>query len=71
MVVPVKIASEKNREYVLVRNEGVDGGFTLGMRQQGNTADKPIVVEDEDEEGDDSFDSKADQSWEDIAVPGR
>ncbi|KAF8604529.1 PIN domain-like protein [Ceratobasidium sp. AG-I] len=71
VVVPVKIASEKNREYVLIRNEGVDGGFTLGMRQQGNTADKPIVVEEEDEEGDDSFDSKADQSWEDIAVPGR
>lgn len=71
VVVPVKIASEKNREYVLIRNEGVDGGFTLGMRQQGNTADKPIVVEDEDEEGDESFDSKADQSWEDIAVPGR
>ncbi|KAJ1307245.1 hypothetical protein OPQ81_001358 [Rhizoctonia solani] len=72
-VVPVKIASEKNREYVLVRNEGGDRGFTLGIRQEGNTAEKPIVVEEEagEGEGDDSFDSKIDDSWEDVVVPGR
>ncbi|KAG8738187.1 DNA repair protein rad2 [Ceratobasidium sp. 414] len=72
VVVPVKIASEKNREYVLVRNEGVDGGFTLGMRSEGNTAEQPIVVEeDDDREGDDSFDSKGGDVWEDAVVPGR
>ncbi|KAF8754259.1 Xeroderma pigmentosum G I-region [Rhizoctonia solani] len=49
VVVPVKIASEKNREYVLVRNEGGDRGFTLGIRQEGNTAEKPIVVEEEED----------------------
>ncbi|CAE6427572.1 unnamed protein product [Rhizoctonia solani] len=70
VVVPVKIASEKNREYVLVRNEGGDRGFTLGIRHEGNTAEKPIVVE-EDEEGDDSFDSKIGDVWEDVVVPGR
>ncbi|QRW17668.1 Flap endonuclease-1 protein [Rhizoctonia solani] len=69
VVVPVKIASEKNREYVLVRNEGGDRGFTLGIRQEGNTAEKPIVVE--EEEGDDSFDSKIGDIWEDVIVPGR
>ncbi|KAG9119685.1 DNA repair protein rad2 [Ceratobasidium sp. 392] len=72
VVVPVKIASEKNREYVLVRNESGDRGFTLGMRTEGNTAEKPIVVdEDEDGEGDDSFDSKGGDVWEDVVVPGR
>ncbi|KAG8752018.1 DNA repair protein rad2, partial [Ceratobasidium sp. 428] len=72
VVVPVKIASEKNREYVLVRNEGGDRGFTLGMRTEGNTAEKPIVVEeDEDGEGDDSFDSKGGDVWEDVILPGR
>ncbi|CUA75861.1 DNA repair protein UVH3 [Rhizoctonia solani] len=70
VVVPVKIANEKNREYVLVRNEEGDRGFTLGIRQEGNTADKPIVVE-EDEEADDSFDSKIGDVWEDVVVPGR
>ncbi|KAG9087167.1 DNA repair protein rad2, partial [Ceratobasidium sp. UAMH 11750] len=71
VVVPVKIASEKNREYVLVRNEGADRGFTLGMRSEGNTAEQPIVVEDdEDREGDDSFDSKGGDVWEDVIVPG-
>ncbi|CAE6413835.1 unnamed protein product [Rhizoctonia solani] len=70
-VVPVKIANEKNREYVLVRNEEGDRGFTLGIRQEGNTAEKPIVVEEEDEEGDDSFDSKISDVWEDVVVPGR
>ncbi|KAG8733360.1 DNA repair protein rad2 [Ceratobasidium sp. 423] len=71
VVVPVKIASEKNREYVLVRNEEGDRGFTLGIRQEGNTAEKPIMVEEEDEEGDDSFDSKIGDVWEDMIVPGR
>ncbi|CAE6485235.1 unnamed protein product [Rhizoctonia solani] len=71
VVVPVKIAGEKNREYVLVRNEKGDRGFTLGIRQEGNTAEKPIVVDEEDEEGDDSFDSKTGDVWEDVVVPGR
>jgi hypothetical protein len=56
---------------VLVRNEGADRGFTLGIRQEGNTAEKPIVVEEDDEQGDDSFDSKLGDVWEDIVVPGR
>jgi DNA excision repair protein ERCC-5 len=71
VVVPLKIASEKNREYVLVRNEGVDGGFTLGMRTEGNTAEMPIVVDEGDEEGDESFESKGGNVWEDVVVPGR
>ena len=43
--IPVRVASERNREYVLVRNSEADGGgWVLGVRDQGmETA--PIVLE--------------------------
>lgn len=46
---PTRIASERNRQYVLVRNEGPDGGWVLGIRDEG-TAAKPIDVDMEDED---------------------
>ena len=47
--IPVRIASERNREYVLVRGEGPEGGWVLGVRDgPGSTADKPIVIDDAD-----------------------
>ena len=43
--IPVRVASERNREYVLVRNpEAEGGGWVLGVRDQG-TSEAPIVVE--------------------------
>ncbi len=43
--IPVRVASERNREYVLVRNtEAEGGGWVLGVRDQGSK-DKPIVIE--------------------------
>ena len=43
--IPVRVASERNREYVLVRNSEADGGgWVLGVRDQG-TETAPIVVE--------------------------
>lgn len=43
--IPVRMASERNREYVLVRNpESEGGGWVLGVRDSG-TKDKPIVIE--------------------------
>ncbi|GHJ87920.1 hypothetical protein NliqN6_4322 [Naganishia liquefaciens] len=43
--IPVRVAAERNREYVLVRNsEAEGGGWVLGVRDQG-TQDKPIVIE--------------------------
>ena len=48
-IIPTRIASERNRQYVLVRNEGPDGGWVLGTRDEGSAA-KPINV---DEDGND------------------
>ncbi len=43
--IPVRVAAERNREYVLVRNpEAEGGGWVLGVRDQG-TKDKPIVLQ--------------------------
>ena len=43
--IPVRVAAERNREYVLVRNsEAEGGGWVLGVRDQG-TQDKPIIIE--------------------------
>lgn len=43
--IPLRVAAERNREYVLVRNsEAEGGGWVLGVRDQG-TQNKPIVIE--------------------------
>lgn len=46
LTIPVKIAAERNREYVLVKkNEDEGGGWALGIRE--GTKEKPIVLEPE------------------------
>ncbi|KAI0787632.1 hypothetical protein C8Q74DRAFT_1252930 [Fomes fomentarius] len=61
ITIPVRIASERNKQYVLVKNEGAEGGWVLGIRDEG-TAAKPIeidptpVVESDEEEDDDMED---------------
>lgn len=47
--IPVRIASERNKQYVLIKNQGKDGGWILGIRDDG-TKDKPIVLDHEEEE---------------------
>jgi DNA excision repair protein ERCC-5 len=42
--IPVRIASERNKEYVLIKNEGAEGGWVLGIRDEG-TREKPIDVD--------------------------
>ncbi|KAF9948715.1 DNA repair protein rad2, partial [Mortierella alpina] len=49
---PGRIASQRNRQYILVRNE--DGGWVLGGKKptSGVTADKPVQLDSDDEGGD-------------------
>jgi DNA excision repair protein ERCC-5 len=54
--IPVRIASERNKEYVLMKNDGEAGGWILGIRDNG-TQQKPIEIDqDSDKDGDDDSD---------------
>jgi DNA excision repair protein ERCC-5 len=56
--IPVRIAAERNREYVLIKNEGPSGGWSLGIRDEG-TKEKPIQVQ---------ADSDDDEDMEEVVV---
>lgn len=67
LTIPVRIAAERNREYVLVkRGEDAGGGWALGIRE--GTKANPVVVEDEkvsqgsDESEDDSSEAESSDS---------
>ncbi|KAF2223451.1 hypothetical protein BDZ85DRAFT_217113 [Elsinoe ampelina] len=70
-----RVAGEKGREYVLVRNDGVEGGWALGVvegRDEGRQ-DKPIDVDElgeriKREEEDDQEQSEED--FEDVPIEG-
>ncbi|KAJ4477244.1 hypothetical protein J3R30DRAFT_3483602 [Lentinula aciculospora] len=76
--IPVRIASERNREYMLIRNEGATGGWILGIRDEG-TKQKPIVIDHEESEAPDNGkgnvninigqDSNEDDEMEEVSIP--
>ncbi|CCA70774.1 related to RAD2-structure-specific nuclease of the nucleotide excision repairosome [Serendipita indica DSM 11827] len=52
IMIQVRVAAERNREYVLIKNTGPEGGWSLGIQDQG-TKEKPIQVQpDSDDEED-------------------
>lgn len=73
-----RVAGDKNREYILVRNENADGGWALGVvstEKDLGEAHKPIDVDklhfefeakDEDADGDED----ADEDFEDVPIEG-
>lgn len=46
--VPIRVAGARNKEYVLVKNQGKEGGFSLGVLDQGTSREKAIVVDEDD-----------------------
>ena len=57
---PVKIASERNREYILIKNTSDKGGWTIGIKgsKAAGTKAEPVEV-------DTSSDEKSDE-WEEV-----
>ncbi|KAG6813945.1 hypothetical protein H0H92_005200 [Tricholoma furcatifolium] len=62
--IPVRIASERNKEYVLMKNEGESGGWILGIRNDG-TKEKPIEI-DQDEPV--AVDEDSDEGMEEVPI---
>ena len=69
-----RVAGEKGKEYVLVKNDGVEGGWALGVvsnKGEGNRS-KPIDIEriGKDEETLDDEDDWEDEGFEDVPIEG-
>ena len=69
-----RVAGEKGKEYVLVKNDGVEGGWALGVVSNKNEGDrnKPIDVEnldsrDMEEDGEEEWE---DDGFEDVPIEG-
>ncbi|KAF8907309.1 hypothetical protein CPB84DRAFT_1768873 [Gymnopilus junonius] len=65
IAIPVRIASERNKEYILMKNEGEFGGWILGIKDTG-TREKPIVIDHEDVP---TKEEDSDADMEEVEVP--
>ncbi|KAF1949148.1 PIN domain-like protein [Byssothecium circinans] len=67
-----RVAGEHGREYVLVKNEGVEGGWALGVvtNKDEGRADKPIDVDREPLPESDDEDWEDEDDFEDVPIEG-
>ncbi|KAF6754385.1 flap structure-specific endonuclease [Ephemerocybe angulata] len=66
--IPVRIASERNKEYVLVKNDDGSGGWILGVKDTtGTSREKPIEIDQDPKEEESEEDEDADM--EEVEVP--
>ncbi|EXJ95937.1 DNA excision repair protein ERCC-5 [Capronia coronata CBS 617.96] len=68
-----RIAGEKGKEYILVKNEGVDGGWALGVvsNKHGSRKENAIDLEDDENSVDPSAESaEEEEEFEDVAIEG-
>ena len=64
-----RIAGERGREYVLVKNDGVDGGYVLGVITK-TSPSRPILldIDTKDEEASDDEAEEDDEEFEDVPL---
>lgn len=67
IAIPVRIASERNKEYILMKNEGESGGWILGIKDTG-TREKPIVLDHDDTKPVANGDEDSDADMEEVEV---
>lgn len=63
--IPVRIASERNKQYVLVKNHGKDGGWILGVKKDEGTLAKPITIDHDSAEEE----TDGDMDMEEVTIP--
>ncbi|KAF3480632.1 DNA-repair protein rad13 [Arthroderma uncinatum] len=68
---PSRIAGERDREYILVKDNGVEGGWALGVlgNKEGTDINKPIEL-DKSEEQVQSEDDDEGEEFEDVPIEG-
>lgn len=66
-----RVAGEKGREYVLVKNEGVEGGWALGVIGDEGQQEKPIDIDPSaPTAGEEDEDWEDDEAFEDVPIEG-
>ncbi|KIW42625.1 uncharacterized protein PV06_06156 [Exophiala oligosperma] len=67
-----RIAGEKGKEYILVKNDGVEGGWALGVvsDRKGAKKETAIDLEDEEDKADGTADEEENEDFEDVAIEG-
>ncbi|KEQ71516.1 PIN domain-like protein [Aureobasidium namibiae CBS 147.97] len=69
---PGRVAGERGREYVLVKNDGVEGGWALGVVTGKNDGveNKPIDVDAPEQDANEEQDEDEDNDFEDVPIEG-
>jgi DNA excision repair protein ERCC-5 len=67
-----RVAGEKGREYVLIKNDGVEGGWALGVISDEGKAEKPIDVDAPDPTAmkQEAMEGDENEDFEDIPIEG-
>jgi DNA excision repair protein ERCC-5 len=67
-----RIAGEKGKEYVLVKNEGVEGGWALGVvsNKQGTGKDNAIDLDADSDKTPEPEEDEDEDAFEDVAIEG-
>ena len=70
-LLPTRIAGERNREYVLIKNDAKEGaGYILGIRDDGQRSSSPVKIDGTTtEESDQEGKSTTDEEFEQVAIP--